>query len=88
MEDSFRYPVEFLHTLNTPGIRHVLYLKAGALIMLLRTIIISKMRNGIGLLLKTLHKHVIEMKIFTGVVQGETVIRIRLSLSVQTSATL
>lgn len=74
VEDAVRYPVGFLHTFDPPGIPpHDLYLKVGGLIMLLCNLNPLKLCNGTMLQVKTLDKHLIEAKIFTGVNQGQTV---------------
>ncbi|XP_044583727.1 uncharacterized protein LOC123264460 [Cotesia glomerata] len=65
-EDVVHYPVEFLHTLNPPGIPpHVLHLKIGTPIILLRDLDPPKLCNGTRLQVKILHKNVIEATIIT-----------------------
>ncbi|GFV64461.1 ATP-dependent DNA helicase [Trichonephila clavipes] len=80
-KDAVHYPVEFLNTLNPPGILpHVLNLKIKVPIMLLRNLNPSKLCHGIKLQVKNLHSNVIEAMILTGKYEGEIVFIPRIPL--------
>lgn len=81
MEDTVHYLLEFLHTLNVPGIPpHSLFLKVGVPVMLLDNSNTPKLFNSTRLQGRSLSKYVIEAIIFTVWDQGETVCILRIPL--------
>jgi ATP-dependent DNA helicase PIF1 len=75
-------PVEFLHELTPSGMpKHILNVKVGAVIMLLRNINVSGgMCNGTRLQVTELLPHLIAAKLLTGPFSGEQVFLPRISV--------
>lgn len=72
IEDTVHYPQEFLNSLNPADLPpHVLQLKAGIPIMLLRNLSPPNMCNGTRLLVKELREHLIVATIITGPASGQ-----------------
>ncbi|XP_014775260.1 uncharacterized protein LOC106872696 [Octopus bimaculoides] len=64
---AVEYAVEFLYTLQPTGLPlHKLFLKKGALIMLLRNLDPPRLYNGTRLIITTMTSHVLEATIIAG----------------------
>lgn len=70
--DATKYPIEFLNSLDPPGVpQHTLHLKVNCVVMLLRNLIAPKLCNGTRIQVTSLHDHLIRGEILSGKYKGE-----------------
>ncbi|OMO61834.1 DNA helicase PIF1, ATP-dependent [Corchorus capsularis] len=79
------YPTELLNKLTFPGIAtHILRIKVGCIIMLLRNISQSEgLCNGTRLIIKTMNNNVIEATVLSGPTQGQIVYIPRIMMTIE-----
>ena len=75
-EEATNYPPEFLHSLTPSGMPlHILNLKVGAVVMLLRNLTIKEgLCNGTRLMIKRLHQNVTDAEVLLGTHQSQRVL--------------
>jgi hypothetical protein len=80
-DDVINYPTEFLNSLDLPGMPpHVLTLKNGVPLILLRNINPPRLCNGTRLSVKKMSNNIIEATILTGKFNGEDVLLPRIPM--------
>uniref|UniRef100_A0A0L8GN26 ATP-dependent DNA helicase n=1 Tax=Octopus bimaculoides TaxID=37653 RepID=A0A0L8GN26_OCTBM len=80
-QDIVNYPIEYLNSLEPAGLPlHILRLRVGCPIMLIRNLLLPKQCNGTCLVVKSLMPHLIEATIVTECGRGENAFISRMHL--------
>lgn len=80
-DEAVNYPVEFLNSIDLPGLPpHILKLKVGSPIILLRNVNAPRLCNGTRMIVKKLFNNIIEATILKGKFKGEDVLLPRIPL--------
>ena len=80
-EEALRFPVEYLNSLNPPGLpQHKIFLKIGVPVILTRNLDPPRLCNGTRLVIRNLHDNVVDAEILTGRFAGERVFISRMPL--------
>ena len=81
-EEAENYPIEFLNSLTPTGMpNHNLFLKEGAICMLLRNIDTNDgQTNGTRIIIRHMHTHYLDVEVLTGVSKGKRVLLPKMSL--------
>ncbi|XP_043259365.1 uncharacterized protein LOC122403185 [Colletes gigas] len=80
-DEATNYPTEFLNSLDLPGVpQHILHLKVGSVVIMLRNLQPPKLCNGTRLIVKQIMNNIIYATILKGKFKGEQVLIPRIPL--------